>query len=129
MTYQLLWRYCSSIYHFGALCLPEELAFRTSVCRNRWEYFESLLIGMSGATLLRTYGWFCSTVDCLGFAHRLGDGDCLSVGLDLLDRTGFATVPRADSGISGTLQVSFIGSTFDDAINRIVTDLKKAGQT
>jgi len=102
-----------------ALRHPEEVEALRAVHRRRWEYARDHLAATSGPLLFPSGGGFYCTLDCREFVKQRKLGDCLKLALDILDRTGVATVPGEDFGMPMALRLSFTASRFEDAVNRL----------
>jgi aspartate/methionine/tyrosine aminotransferase len=103
-----------------ALRHPEEVEIVCATHRNRRKYAHAHLQKIPGVRLLSPAGGFYCTLDCRGFIHARRIDNCLSLALDVLERSDVATVPGEDFGLPGTLRLSFTASRFDEAINRLV---------
>jgi aspartate/methionine/tyrosine aminotransferase len=103
-----------------ALGHKEEVDQLNSIHKSRWDYAKHHLNKITGIHLYPSAGGFYCTLDCQEFIRKRELIDCLKLSLNILERTGVASVPGEDFGLPGTLRLSFTASRFEEAINRLV---------
>ncbi len=103
-----------------ALKHPEEIQYLREVHLRRWRYAKHVLSAIPHIRLFSSSGGFYCTIDCREFMKAYTISNCLNLALDLLDKTGVATVPGEDFGLPGTLRISFTSSRFNEAMNKLV---------
>ncbi|WP_224372334.1 pyridoxal phosphate-dependent aminotransferase [Hyalangium versicolor] len=102
-----------------ALRREDEVRSLRTIHEARWKHAVAAFSPLSSVRLLPSAGGFYCTLDCTEFARFNGLASDSALALDILYRTGVATVPGEDFGLPGMLRLSFTSSRFEEAVDRL----------
>lgn len=117
---------CAQYGALEALQNEGEVATVRASHRERWKYAHDTLSGISLLRTLPCRGGFYCTLDCRALCREAAPTSDSALAIDILQKTGVATVPGEDFGLPGHLRLSFTSDRFRDAVCRLAAYFERA---